>query len=222
MFLGIENKDALWDAEGSGRKELERVVREVAESIVEDREPIPAKWMGLIERMENMEFYFTREEVEKLVEEFPGFDGSKEQKCEDAMEALRYFGNTGRLMLFEEEGGQCLVFMNPEKIVDFARMVTGPERTIRRRLKQNDAQLLCKGLVSKNGLDTLWDKYSYEEKEVMLDLLCRFDLLMRMLTETKESTHEGEMFAIPALLLSTARELRWARIEFDLVILTVS
>lgn len=89
---------------------------------------------------------------------FPGWDGSKEQSCEDAVKAFRYFGGTGRIVVLEEEKGEFLVFMNPKKIVDFERMVTEAGETIWRTLMHRDAQLLSNGLLSKDGQETLWQK----------------------------------------------------------------
>lgn len=92
--------------------------------------------------------------------------------------------------------------------MDFVRMVTGPEKTIRSRLKKSGAQLLSKGLLPRDGLNILWHKYTSEEREVLLKLLCRFDLLMRIPNVLRESEHGDEMIAIPALLPMNG--VRWA------------
>lgn len=81
------------------------MVKNVAESIVEDRKQIPVKYTAILEGMDSSkQVSFTKEEVEELLGRFPDFD-----VAENAVEVLGYFGSTWSFVLSEEEGGECFV-----------------------------------------------------------------------------------------------------------------
>lgn len=124
-------------------------MKETADSVVEERRAVQAKWIPLVGALQKTdEVIFAKEHVRTIVKGFSEFGGKKPGS--EIREASRHLGGTGQLVLMEEEGGEYYVFPNPEKIVDSVRQITGPEELVLRILEWGDARRLKNGLLSKN------------------------------------------------------------------------
>lgn len=74
--------------------------------------------------------YFTRENVQKLSVQFPGFAEDELERGRDVLECLRCFASMGRLVLFELSQDESYVFMDVGKIIDVLGKVTAPEQRL--------------------------------------------------------------------------------------------
>lgn len=54
----------------------------------------------------------------------------QDRKWDDAADAVRNSAGTGRLFVLEEDRKNPRIFLNPERVIDFIRMVTEDERRI--------------------------------------------------------------------------------------------
>lgn len=62
------------------------------------------------------------------------------------------------MVVVETDEDSYFVFANPEKIVDMVRQLIGSKDLLRRRFERGDALRLEGRLLSKSGLDILWEK----------------------------------------------------------------
>lgn len=156
-FVTLEKSTAEEDQDGSGIGELENVVQEAGELELEKGEDIPVRWIGCIEYFEEIagqdvgKVFLIGAEVFKVATVFPCFPSDKRARECEVLEMLRFCRRLGRLVMFELTGEECYVFMDPTRIVDFVRQVTGPDKHMRGRLKQKDAIRLAKGFKRRAG-----------------------------------------------------------------------
>lgn len=83
--------------------------------------------------------------------------------------------------------------------MNFVQVVTGRAETIQGRLKKSGVQLPRKGLLSEDYLHTFSCTHLQDERDVVLELCCRYDLLMKVQVELKRPMRGDEMVAIPVL-----------------------
>lgn len=119
-FVGIENRDAKSDPMGSG--------------------------MEVWKRLSEGCTFLTEEDVEEIIDDFPGINGSRERRRKIAIAAMRHIAGTGCLVLLEEDERRFRVFVNPQEIKDFVRMMTGSERTTQNRLERGQTVIYRKSL----------------------------------------------------------------------------
>lgn len=209
QFVAVENSISEREPEKSGISTLEKMLEKAAAFVVESRKQIPASWVALVEELEKDDrLYWTKHDLDEVAKWFPGFPRGEEHREKEVLNALKYYRELGRIVLFEmEEDGreEIYAFMNPQRIVDFLRQVTGPEDCVRRRLKQREAKDLRRGLITREALKSLWAKSSEDERNVMLQVLCSVDLMMHV------TDSEREMLAIPALLPTSKKKPSWVK-----------
>lgn len=90
------------------------------------------------------------------------------------------------------------------------RQVTGPEELAGMKLTREQANMLHRGLVTQEGLSSLWQGYPDETRTLMLELLCRFDILMRLQSQDNPDGSFSEVIAIPALL---PKSVKWLNVS---------
>lgn len=105
------------------------------------------------------------------------------------------------------------------QLVDLLVKVISPTDTMKDYMSAKDLRDLEMGIVSRTTLYTFWEGYGEDVKVVMLDVLCQFDLLIRLRGNTESG--DDDIFAIPALLPRT-KEFQWSSVpgEVELCVIT--
>lgn len=209
-FLALENSCAMDNPSASGLKELEDVLRDVADDVVETRTDVPAHWVAFIEELEQLRVVFlTRTDIVRLIDGFPGFHIDRGVREEEAMSALQYYRGVGRVVLFEVSETECYVFMDPSRVLDFIRRITAPSAPFRLR-RRDGKKLRDDGLLTHDGLAILWDGHSAHVRAALLDLLCKFDILIRLKGPLSPGKRAPELIGVPSFLPKISKGFPWA------------
>ncbi|CDF33637.1 Sel1-repeat containing protein [Chondrus crispus] len=226
-FIVIENSRTLQGPKESGLEELERSVAVLADEIVARRGNVPVRWLALVDKLERENarlgyLLFQRDFVLQVSVEFPGFAKDNEERENDVVCALRCFASMGRLTFLKLDETEWYVFVDVGRIAGLLGKLTMPEDRLQDQLSSEDIESLAEGQISQSGLFCLWNAHSEEENQLMLKILCRFDLLV-LLKGTEESIWEGNaMIGIPALMRSGWDDFKWGSTpgEKDLEVVT--
>ncbi|CDF40092.1 TIR domain-containing protein [Chondrus crispus] len=200
-LVAVENRTSQDDPEESGIQELEQLIKQRSADILASRQEVPLRWIAFVEETERRRpVVLNKNDISNFVDGFPGFSTKKKEREQDALQALRHFNSHGRNVLFELSEEEFYVFPCPDVMLDFVRRVTGPEALVRERLSQKNERMLAKGLVTFGGLRALWHEHPKETCNVMCDVLCSVDILMRVQPADGTPVHSEDLIAIPALL----------------------
>lgn len=195
----------------SGFVELDRLLKTAAEKVVASRANVPARWFAIMEYFELLKhssaLFVGKKTMIGLMKQFPGFEKDERVLEWEAIRALRFLSGLGRIVLVEFSKEEYYVFMEPSKILSAVCYVTNPDPTVFRRLDRRSVMLLGKGMVNASALTVLWHEYCEEFHATLIEILCRYDVLMKLGTGDTGKGEREDLFGIPPLLASKASEI---------------
>lgn len=101
-ILPLENEIARDDPKGSGLDDLSKTLTLCSQTIINGNGKIPLRWLAFIEMLQTYDaLYFTKSEIVRFAQGFPGFDTTGGALDQEVMALLRFFRDLGEVFLYE-------------------------------------------------------------------------------------------------------------------------
>ena len=170
--------------------------------------------------------------TKSIITQQEALDIAREANIEENMlhEALLHFSHKGILLYYPDMPAlKDVVFVNPQKVSDFVSSVISTHESdpYSASLQESCDRYDTWGLLEEDLLDDMITECGYlKQKELILDLLKKFDLVAEVPVDTKfdreddsyEVPKEGKVFLVPSMLVYNEKKIYKKKAD-DVVVL---